>query len=91
MLTPRNVPVNRDTIVGLYDRLHKASFTQCSVYPRNVLVQPGPLTHPPAERSFDTPSYRIIDFGRGECDGVDIDEIMRREKKNVYSRICQGF
>ena len=33
---------------------------------RNVLVQPGPLTDPPERRSLDTPSFRIVDFGRGE-------------------------
>ncbi len=33
---------------------------------RNVLVQPGPLTEPPERRSRDTPSFRIIDFGRGD-------------------------
>jgi len=35
------------------------------MFERNVLVQPGPLTVPPANRSPDEPSYRIIDFGRG--------------------------
>ena len=59
--------MNRDTIVGLYDRLHNANSYQGSVAPRNILVQPGPLTCPRAERSFDNPSYRLIDFGRGAC------------------------
>ena len=40
---------------------------QGSPYARNVLVQPGPLTHPPERRSLDTPSFRVIDFGRGEA------------------------
>ena len=31
------------------------------------MCQPGPLTLPPERRSYDTPSFRIIDFGRGEC------------------------
>jgi hypothetical protein len=35
------------------------------MYERNVLVQPGPLTVPRANRSLDEPSYRIVDFGRG--------------------------
>jgi hypothetical protein len=93
MLTPRNVPVNRDTIVGLYNRLHKARFTQGSPYPRNVLVQPGPLTCPPEKRSFDNPSYRIIDFGRGEChDGVDCAYFMTKEEmKKVYKEICNDL
>ncbi|KAK0204576.1 hypothetical protein DFS33DRAFT_1260110, partial [Desarmillaria ectypa] len=30
----------------------------------NILVQPGPLSVHPIERSLSTPSFRIIDFGR---------------------------
>lgn len=29
-----------------------------------MLVQAGPLTAPPEERSMDSPSYRLISFGR---------------------------
>ncbi|KAJ7113014.1 hypothetical protein C8R44DRAFT_882050 [Mycena epipterygia] len=47
-------------------RLHYADFTQGSFYERNILVQPGPLTVAPSARSDRTPSFRIIDFGRGE-------------------------
>lgn len=47
-------------------RLHCAGFTQGSWYVRNVLRQPGPLSLPPNERSSSTPSFRVIDFGRGE-------------------------
>ncbi len=63
--------MNRDTITGMYERLHDAGFVQKSVYARNVLVQPGPLTHPRAERSLDNPSFRLIDFGRGKCFSKD--------------------
>lgn len=31
-----------------------------------MVVQPGPLTAPPSERSNKTPSFRLIDFGRGQ-------------------------
>ena len=40
------------------------------MYERNILIQPGPLNVPCANRSFDEPSYRIIDFGRGINLGV---------------------
>ena len=40
---------------------------QGSFYVRNIMCQPGPLTLPPERRSYNTPSFRIIDFGRGEC------------------------
>ena len=45
-------------------RLHLAGFLQQSLYSRNMVVQPGPLWKHPSQRSKDTPSFRIIDFGR---------------------------
>jgi hypothetical protein len=80
----------------MYDRLHNANFVQGSAYERNVLVQPGPLTQPRAERSFDNPSYRLIDFGRGECyDGAESDtagrdESIKDELRRLRSRILYG-
>jgi len=47
-------------------RLHHARVLQQSVFTRNILVQPGPLTQPPEKRSLETPSFRIVDFGRGK-------------------------
>ncbi|KAH9029965.1 hypothetical protein EDB85DRAFT_1964782 [Lactarius pseudohatsudake] len=82
-----------DTILGMFDRLHNARFIQRSIHKRNILVQPGPLTHPPAERSLDNPSYRIIDFGRGGCyDGNESNsaaEEMKREQNMIQIR--DGF
>ena len=40
---------------------------QGSFYVRNIMVQPGPLALPPEQRSYATPSFRIIDYGRGQC------------------------
>ena len=48
-------------------RLHEAGLFHQSVYGRNILVQPGPLDFPPEKRSADTPSFRLIDFGRNFC------------------------
>jgi hypothetical protein len=59
----------------LFCRLHAAKVVQGSAYPRNVLVQPGPLTLPRASRSFAEPSFRIIDFGRAKCPGVNCTSI----------------
>ncbi|KAK7018420.1 hypothetical protein R3P38DRAFT_2539238 [Favolaschia claudopus] len=56
----------RSECYSLALRLHHAEFTQNSFYVRNILRQPGPLTLPPSERSDKTPSFRIIDHGRGE-------------------------
>ncbi|KAI9431932.1 hypothetical protein H4582DRAFT_1884603 [Lactarius indigo] len=84
-----------DTILGMFDRLHNARFIQRSIHKRNILVQPGPLTRPPAERSLDDPSYRIIDFGRGGCyDGDEsdfADKEMRCEQSKVRLQICERF
>jgi hypothetical protein len=86
--------LNRDTIVSLFERLHNARFTQGSTFERNILVQPGPLTVPRAERSLDNPSYRLIDFGRGECyDGDEsqiADEKLKDLQQEVRSRIFSG-
>ena len=50
-------------------RLQAAGFTNGSMYRRNMVVQPGPLSAPPDKRSMDNPSFRIIDFGRAEREG----------------------
>ncbi|KAJ7906202.1 hypothetical protein B0H13DRAFT_1619636, partial [Mycena leptocephala] len=57
---------DRSECYSLALRLHYAEFTQGSFYIRNILRQPGPLTVAPSARSDRTPSFRIIDFGRGE-------------------------
>ena len=49
----------------MYVRLHDAGFHQSSQYRRNVMIQPGPLTIKPSERSLAEPSFRLIDFGKG--------------------------
>ncbi|KAH9170045.1 hypothetical protein EDB89DRAFT_1351107 [Lactarius sanguifluus] len=85
---------HKDIILGMFDRLHNARFTQKSTHRGNVLVQPGPLTHPLAERSLDNPSYRIIDFGRGKYYNGDeshfADKEMKHEQSEVHQRICDG-
>ncbi|KAF7334500.1 hypothetical protein MVEN_02279500 [Mycena venus] len=55
----------RSECFSLALRLHCAEFTQNSFYVRNILRQPGPLTVAPPARSDKTPSFRIIDHGRG--------------------------
>lgn len=73
-------------------RLHNADFIQNSFYTRNILVQPGPLTRPPAERSRDTPSFRIIDFGRGECcDDETLKKLPKSERKRVYDQFAENM
>ncbi|KAI0329814.1 hypothetical protein GY45DRAFT_1324623 [Cubamyces sp. BRFM 1775] len=57
----------REKLYSLYEELHGGGFLQGSSYVRNMLVQPGPLSVPRAQRTMENPSYRLIDFGRGEA------------------------
>ncbi|KAF8464801.1 hypothetical protein DFH94DRAFT_784617 [Russula ochroleuca] len=83
----------RQDIGKLLKRLHKANFVQGSFYERNILIQPGPLTLPHAERSYTEPSYRIIDFGRGlglhvNCSFLeDIRHVAKEERSDAHSRL----
>ncbi|KAI1792675.1 hypothetical protein LXA43DRAFT_1004508 [Ganoderma leucocontextum] len=69
----------------LVERLHAAGFTQNSMHVRNILVQPGPLAAPPAARSYATPSFRIIDFGRGM-----VLSYLPPQLQWVFAMICKG-
>jgi hypothetical protein len=68
------------------ERLHKAKFVQGSTYERNILVQPGPLSVPRANRSLDEPSYRIIDFGRGKSLSVNTFSLEDLEEEVDWER-----
>ena len=50
-------------------------------------MQPGPLTKPRAERSQESPSFRLIDFGRGECFDGEVTDKIEREKWQ-FRRLC---
>ncbi|PIL28838.1 hypothetical protein GSI_08883 [Ganoderma sinense ZZ0214-1] len=64
----------RTECFSLILRLHHMDIVQGSFYVRNIMCQPGPLTLPPAQRSYDTPSFRIIDFGRGKSWDWELDQ-----------------
>ena len=76
----------RTQIGAMFLHLHNAGFRQGSVYPRNILIQPGPLTVPPSKRSLASPSFRIIDFGRAYykrnvlLDAIGVAALERYEK-----------
>ncbi|KAI0028037.1 hypothetical protein K488DRAFT_34018, partial [Vararia minispora EC-137] len=55
---------DRHACAALFFYLQSAGWIQQSVYERNVVVQPGPLSEHPARRSKKQPSFRLIDFGR---------------------------
>ncbi|OCH85291.1 hypothetical protein OBBRIDRAFT_763141 [Obba rivulosa] len=80
----------RSECYSLLCRLHNANFIQNSFYTRNILVQPGPLTRPPAERSRRTPSFRIIDFGRGEFqDDVELERLPASKRNSTERQFAE--
>lgn len=55
--------------LGIYrqfQRLNETGVIHHSVYPRNILCQPGPLSVESSRRSWEDQVFRIIDFGRSE-------------------------
>ena len=79
---------HRTECFSLILRLHHADILQGSFYVRNIMIQPGPLTAPPAERSFETPSFRIIDYGRGTSWDWELEEAeeKKRSKEEMKKR-----
>ncbi|KAI5825606.1 hypothetical protein K523DRAFT_375563 [Schizophyllum commune Tattone D] len=71
--------LEKQTTASLFLRMHEAGFVQNSEFPRNVLMQAGPLSAPPAQRHRSTPSFRLIDFGRT----VDKAEYDRAKRGNL--------
>lgn len=81
----------------MFLRLHDADVVHKSPYVRNILVQPGPLTVLPAERSRRTPGFRLIDFGRSlqlstmikEVTGDHTEEERRNMARQDFYFKCQ--
>ncbi|KAI9060031.1 hypothetical protein FKP32DRAFT_1083709 [Trametes sanguinea] len=72
----------------LFKRLHRAGFFHGSTRSRNLLIQPGPLSVPREERSEDSPSFRIVDFGRGEALSLGFSEdVFDAWKAEVLSQL----
>ncbi|KAJ6484374.1 hypothetical protein C8R47DRAFT_980917 [Mycena vitilis] len=66
-IEPRNLQTqDRNICFTFLHSLYRAGFIQNSFYERNIVVQPGPLTHPPYKRSYATRSFRLLDFGRAQ-------------------------
>ena len=51
-------------VPAMYASLHRTGLLQGSVKSTNLAIQPGPLSSPMKERSYNSPSFRILDFGR---------------------------
>ncbi|KAI1792710.1 hypothetical protein LXA43DRAFT_1073628 [Ganoderma leucocontextum] len=62
----------------LLDGLHDAGFVAGQHAPtawtEKMLVQPGPLAAPREVRSYATPSFRLVDFGRSRCRQAGFEE-----------------
>ena len=76
----------RSECYSLVCRLHLAGFLQGSMYVRNILWQPGPLWKPPQKRSRDTPSFRIIDFGRAMYWDDHVRNVTDRAKRELKDK-----
>ncbi|KAI4522799.1 hypothetical protein K525DRAFT_268534 [Schizophyllum commune Loenen D] len=74
--------LEKQTTAGLFLRMHEADFVQNSEFPRNVLMQAGPLSAPPSQRHRSTPSFRLIDFGR-TVDKAEFDRAKRGDLKGT--------
>jgi hypothetical protein len=74
---------NRQECASLLYRFHEAGWNHGSFAPRNILMQPGPLSAwPPFRGLQDTLSFRLIDFGRSlECTSVS-----RAEEESVADK-----
>ncbi|KIY65465.1 hypothetical protein CYLTODRAFT_492299 [Cylindrobasidium torrendii FP15055 ss-10] len=56
----------RELLFSFVARLHYAGIAHNSFKHSNILRQPGPLDVHPSLRSDETPSFRLVDFGRAE-------------------------
>ena len=79
-------PPSRTECFSLILRLHHMDIVQGSFYVRNIMIQPGPLTLPPEKRSFDHPSFRIIDFGRGHFWDWELDQPDVEKRRFEFAR-----
>ncbi|PCH41049.1 hypothetical protein WOLCODRAFT_137154 [Wolfiporia cocos MD-104 SS10] len=78
-IEPENFSLDdRSECYSLILRLHIEDILHNSLYTRNILWQPGPLTKPPEQRSRRTPSFRIIDFGRSE--NIEGEDMLRSKR-----------
>ncbi|KAI0672167.1 hypothetical protein C8Q78DRAFT_1077726 [Trametes maxima] len=71
----------RTECFSLVLRLHDLIITQGSFYVRNIMIQPGPLSWPPAERTYKEPSFRIIDFGRARCLALQLSGVTDKDER----------
>ncbi|KAI0767599.1 hypothetical protein C8Q74DRAFT_1203803 [Fomes fomentarius] len=76
----------RTECFSLVQRLHHLDYIQGSFYVRNIMIQPGPLTLPPDERTYKQPSFRIIDYGRGECWDWEMNKPDMEKRKFDFAR-----
>ena len=57
---------DKNTCAAMYFLFLEGGWTQNSMYARNIVAQPGPITEWPVFRGIDSRqrSFRLIDFGR---------------------------
>lgn len=85
----------RNECASLLYRFHDSGWLHGSIYPRNILEKPGPISEFPAFRGLGHDalhpeggkrSFRLIDFGRSETYGNGMEAISER---SVVERILK--
>ena len=72
-------------------RLHEAGVAHKSVHPRNVVIQEGPLTVAPKQRSTEHPNVRFVGLGDSyllEC-FLDGGDITKEDAEEDFAELCQ--
>jgi hypothetical protein len=80
---------DRQECISLLFRFHEAGWNHGSFAPRNMLMQPGPLSvWPPCRGMNNASSFRLIDFGRScKCTS----ETRAMEETEAYQVLGLGF
>lgn len=89
--------VDRKECSSLVARFHRAGYVHNSLFTRNIVMQPGPLTQPPWLRTMNSASFRLIDFGRTERyenyrlrkvhAGIDEGEVDKQWHRNMSNEL----
>ncbi|KAL4259657.1 hypothetical protein AB1N83_008574 [Pleurotus pulmonarius] len=72
---------DRTECLSFLVRLYLEDMSHSSFYPRNIMVQPGPLSSAPKDRTMQHPSFRLIDLGRADHWSMHTQREVERYKK----------
>lgn len=73
-------PIFRATIYSFAHRLHRKGILHGEFEAHNILMQPGPLSAHPLQRSMTQPSFRLANFWNAAC--------RRNMKTKIWEDLC---